>query len=640
MTGYTDSTDFPTLNGPQTNQGGRDAFVVKLQPGASPLVYSTYVGGSGSDEAYGIAVDTEGNAYITGLTQSGDFPDRERLCHGAGGGQDAFVAKLIEPATGADLTVSSLSVTASGTNVTVTETTKNEGNLAVATTTTKFYLSSDTALDAADVLLGSRAVPALEGGATSSTSTTLPIPAAAVAGNYFIIAKADADDAISELEENNNTASTPFTVGPDLVISAVSAPAQGGAGTSITVADTTVNQGARPSVASATKFYLSSDATFDSGDVALGSRAVPALAAGAASSASTTLTIPAGTAAGAYFVIAKADADGANAESNAGNNTAASTTIAVGPDLVVSTLLAPSSAGPGSAAVVGNTIKNQGAGQAGASTAKFYLSTDSTLDPGDVLLGSRAVPDLAPGAISVESTSLTIPVGTALGTYFVIAKADADGAVAETNEDNNTSVSSGVALGTDLVVSSVTAPATAIPGSTVSVQDVTLNQSSTSVGATTTRFYLSSDTILDGGDVLLGSRAVPALGPGANSSGTTSLTIPAAAGGQFYIIAKANADGAVAETDTTNNTAYSQLIKIGADLVVAIASVPATAGAGSVITITDTTRNLGGVAAAASTTRFYLSTDAVLDAADVAVGSRAIPSLAASRGREHGRRPR
>ena len=68
VTGYTDSANFPTLHGPQTNQGGRDAFVVKLQPGtASQLVYATYVGGGGRDEAYGIALGAEGNAYITGL---------------------------------------------------------------------------------------------------------------------------------------------------------------------------------------------------------------------------------------------------------------------------------------------------------------------------------------------------------------------------------------------------------------------------------------------------------------------------------------------------------------------------------------------------------------------------------------------
>ena len=51
-----------------------DAFVTKLNPTGSGLVYSTYLGGSGLEEGNGIAVGTSGNAYITGYTGSGDFP--------------------------------------------------------------------------------------------------------------------------------------------------------------------------------------------------------------------------------------------------------------------------------------------------------------------------------------------------------------------------------------------------------------------------------------------------------------------------------------------------------------------------------------------------------------------------------------
>jgi hypothetical protein len=175
-------------------------------------VYSTRVGGRGSDEAYGIALDAEGNAYVTGLTQSSDFPTVSAFASTLAGVQDAFVAKVSDSPPSADLTVTSLSVTGSGTNVTVTDTTEHEGNFSLGATTTKFYLSSDTTLDAGDVLLGSRAVGALEGGAASSGSTTLPIPAAPAAGAYFIIAQADAEGVIGEREEGNNTASRPFTL--------------------------------------------------------------------------------------------------------------------------------------------------------------------------------------------------------------------------------------------------------------------------------------------------------------------------------------------------------------------------------------------------------------------------------------------
>jgi hypothetical protein len=96
VTGYTYSTDFPTMNPLQPNLGGgTDAFVAKINPVGSALVYSTYLGGSGYDEGYGIAVDSAGNAYVTGDTNSVDFPVVNPLKSTyAGGGGDAFVAKL------------------------------------------------------------------------------------------------------------------------------------------------------------------------------------------------------------------------------------------------------------------------------------------------------------------------------------------------------------------------------------------------------------------------------------------------------------------------------------------------------------------------------------------------------------------
>jgi hypothetical protein len=96
ITGYTDSTDFPTANPLQPSfGGGGDAFVAKLNPAGSALVYSTYLGGSGYDEGFGIAVDAAGNAYVTGQTSSTDFPTANSLqSSNHGGNGDAFVAKL------------------------------------------------------------------------------------------------------------------------------------------------------------------------------------------------------------------------------------------------------------------------------------------------------------------------------------------------------------------------------------------------------------------------------------------------------------------------------------------------------------------------------------------------------------------
>jgi hypothetical protein len=100
VTGSTESSNFPTTTGAhRTNfQGGvADAFVAKLNPTGTALLYSTFLGGSGYDEGYGIAVDAAGNAYVTGYTDSTNFPTTTgafQATYGVGGFADAFVTKL------------------------------------------------------------------------------------------------------------------------------------------------------------------------------------------------------------------------------------------------------------------------------------------------------------------------------------------------------------------------------------------------------------------------------------------------------------------------------------------------------------------------------------------------------------------
>jgi hypothetical protein len=94
VVGTTTSTDFPTVNPLDDTLGGsRDGFVAKLNAAGNALSYSTYLGGSGEDYGGAIAVDSGGNAYVTGLTFSSDFPVADPL-YGHSGGSDAFVTKL------------------------------------------------------------------------------------------------------------------------------------------------------------------------------------------------------------------------------------------------------------------------------------------------------------------------------------------------------------------------------------------------------------------------------------------------------------------------------------------------------------------------------------------------------------------
>ncbi len=97
VTGYTLSTDFPTLNQYQVlTTGTWEIFVTKIDPtqsGNASLVYSTYLGGFGDDLGKGIAVDSSGNAYVTGYTVSTIFPTQSQY-QTYQGGYDAFIAKI------------------------------------------------------------------------------------------------------------------------------------------------------------------------------------------------------------------------------------------------------------------------------------------------------------------------------------------------------------------------------------------------------------------------------------------------------------------------------------------------------------------------------------------------------------------
>src|SRR5262249_31214344 len=106
VTGLTWSTDFPTTTGAllRTLPGvAGSAFVAKLNPSGSALLYSTYLGGSTStyaDQGNGIAADGAGNVYVTGIANSNNFPVTTgalQTTYGGGSGTnsgDAFVTKL------------------------------------------------------------------------------------------------------------------------------------------------------------------------------------------------------------------------------------------------------------------------------------------------------------------------------------------------------------------------------------------------------------------------------------------------------------------------------------------------------------------------------------------------------------------
>ncbi len=108
--GTTSSPNFPLVSSLKPDFGGTaDVFVTKLTASGLALLYSTYLGGAALDQGFSCAVDSSGNAYLTGVTESFDFPTQNAAQGALSGAADSFVVKLVPDPTGLATTVSAAS---------------------------------------------------------------------------------------------------------------------------------------------------------------------------------------------------------------------------------------------------------------------------------------------------------------------------------------------------------------------------------------------------------------------------------------------------------------------------------------------------------------------------------------------------
>jgi subtilase family serine protease len=424
----------------------------------------------------------------------------------------------------------------------------------------ELFLSTDSVLDPGDVSLGTVPVAAINPGATVSATRTVQVPGGTAPGQYWIIVVANTDG-IVEANDANNVGVTvkSVIVGPDLTpTSTLATPPAKAPGASFSVPTTVKNQGGTAAGPFDVTVYLSTDATVGAGDVPVGTRrAAAGLAAGASSSGSIVVTVPALQPAGTYFLIVRADAGNEVTESSETNNERATAVqFVIGTDLApTATPATPTAKAPGAVFNVSTTVKNQGGVAASAFDVAVYLSTDATFDGADIAIGTRRVAGLPAGASSTGPVAVTIPGIQAAGKYFLIVRADAAAEVTEANETNNVrATAAAFIVGPDLTVTTATrSPATTTAGGAVTVRASGKNQGSQATGFTVS-VYLSTDATFDGADVQVGSVSVPGLAAGATLSGTIPATIPGGqAPGNYFLLVRADTAGEVSEANETNN---------------------------------------------------------------------------------------
>lgn len=143
VTGATQSSDFPVKSALQSFAGTENAFVTELNPAGSALVYSTYLGGSSSNNiGTGIAVDSSKNAYVVGQTNSQDFPTAGATQSALKGGNDAFVSEI--SASGSALLFSTFLGGTQDENTSASGNLTGIGAIAVDPAGTNIYVASNT----------------------------------------------------------------------------------------------------------------------------------------------------------------------------------------------------------------------------------------------------------------------------------------------------------------------------------------------------------------------------------------------------------------------------------------------------------------------------------------------------------------
>ena len=431
----------------------------------------------------------------------------------------------------------------------------------------------------------------------------------------------------------------------DLIVTAVTVPASAGMGAVIPVAVTIANTGTFGDAKGFNiRYYLSTDAVITPDDDFLVGYYVPGLAAGSSYTDTRDLTVPFSypLTPGRYYWGVIVDKENWEVEVNDANNWGASGPIEIlGPDLAMTEVSGPSEAVAGTPIQIANTFENQGSGLAdhwdylGTHGVTLSLATAPSEDAiVKVLASSMIYRTIAPGEVVSDVADGAIPIETKPGTYYFIGKVSIRSTEALTDRDNNTLVGNAVVIRDpviDLVPTAISYPVNVKTGEAVNASVTIANNGPETAHSFELALYLSDDTLISRTDTRLLRQTIGSLAGNASWTGDIPLTIPTGIGaGPYYLGVIVDEYNFRSETDETNNTLSGPAMTVALpDLAAISVNGPQDATVGQWIPITFTVRNDGAGLSQNTTASLMLSSDTVITANDVRVGTLGIPELAA-----------
>jgi subtilase family serine protease len=472
-----------------------------------------------------------------------------------------------------DLTIaitSSPSQAVSGSQITVAWRVRNEGDRATRVSSWVDRVSLVRADGSIVRVLGEfPRSGVLEPGGKYDREVSVQLPAN-IAGSYRIRVDADANNNVVECNaEGNNAASAPIQLSypplPNLQAGQVGVnPSSVQILQPVTVSWQVANAGEASASGWTDAIYLSRTPNLSGAIFLTRVSAAGALAPGQSYTQQATVTIPI-VSPGDYYVLVMADDTGRVFEGdNEGDNIAYVFPLQVGlpsVDVTVEGVDAPSEATAGLTAEIVWTVRNLGSDATYRAWGDVViLSRDLLLDPTDPVVGSyRHTTPLGAGESRTVRFTIQVPAHLT-GPYYVFVVSDYGNELSETDERNNVGVDTQamvitVAPPADLVVESVSVPASGSPGTPMLIQWAVRNAgSNAAVGQWYDSVYLSTDNRWDINDTLIGRfERSGRLEPGASYTGQLNEPLPGVVPGNYYIIVRTDARNTVRETDESNN---------------------------------------------------------------------------------------